>query len=103
MGNRDWTGKEEKRFKELYPHFTNKFLSVIFDRSILAMKHKGQRLVITKILNPSRIAPYHENIRTKRSTLNIEASKKLGREKKIRIAGLRDKYGLTKIIGDINI
>jgi hypothetical protein len=98
MANRDWTGLEERRLEEVYQHFTNKFIAVIFQRTTKAIKRKGQNLGLRKLINPSREGYFHPNIRTKWATKNREISKDLGRKKKIRIAGLRDKYGLTKIL-----
>jgi len=100
MVGRNWTGAEQNRFIEVYPYFTNKFLAVIFDRTELSIKRRAEKLKCKKLENPSRTAPFHENMRTDKATANREKSKAAGREKKKRINKLRNKYGLTKIMKD---
>ncbi len=102
MTGRVWTDKEHGRFKELYPYFTNKFMAVIFDRTELAMKRRGQQVGLTKLVNPSHLTvgmcPVKEKANTKGSKIKAEKTKKENRDRKARIKGLRDEYGLTKIL-----
>lgn len=43
-----WTDKEEKQLIRLYPNYSNKRLSKIFNRTVTAIQHKANRLKINK-------------------------------------------------------
>ena len=48
-----WTNEDTNRLKQIYPIFTNKFISVLFNRTEKAIKRKGQSMNLRKELNPS--------------------------------------------------
>lgn len=86
-----WTKSEEESLERLYPILTNKDLSEIFRRTEHALKRKGSNMGYKKLVNPSRVAPFHKNIRT------IEVVKKREATKLI-----RRKYGIKDIIAKLN-
>lgn len=47
-GGRLWTDKEERQLVKLYPKYSNKRLSKIFNRTVTAIQHKANRLKINK-------------------------------------------------------
>jgi hypothetical protein len=47
-GGRLWTDKEEKQLTKLYPNYSNKRLSKIFNRTVTAIQHKANRLKLNK-------------------------------------------------------
>ena len=95
---KSWSSKEQQRFIELYRYFTNKFLSVIFDRTEKAMKRRGQQLGLKKDNNSSHFAAGYIPFNKGKTGLNNRAKFIESMKKRKRIIQLRNEYGLDKIL-----
>ena len=47
-GGKLWSDKEERQLTKIYPKYSNKRLSKIFNRTVTAIQHKANRLKISK-------------------------------------------------------
>ena len=93
-----WKSNEQERFKELYPHFTNKFMVIIFNRTELSIKRKAQKLGLRKIINPSYFSAGYEPFNKGKTGLNNRDKGALTNRRR---SELRNKYRIKNILAKL--